>query len=531
MKITWAQLHSFFYILGLCLLAASLPLSRFGMSVAEIMLFCNWLIEGGLVAKFRRFIHNRAALVLSSLFLLHIIGLFFTSDFNYALKDLRIKVPLALLPLVFSSMPELSFKKVNVVFGIHILAVLLSSILSTWYLVHGFYIDIRAISPFVSHIRLSLNVCTAIVILVWFYRYPPIDNKHFKITALLTALWFVVFLYFLESLTGIFILLVLLVIFLIRGFLITNNKGFRWSVLVFAIIIPLFATFLVFSIVRKSIWPEKVDFSKLEKFSPRMNPYEHDSLCSFVINGHYLWIYVCKTELEEEWNKVSDIPFTGQAHNGQNLSDVLIRYMTSLGLRKDMDGFKKLNPDDFRRIENGETNALDHKSPRIVRRMRAILWEYQNYISTGDPSGHSITMRIEYWKASLGIIKQYPMGVGTGDMNRAFEDQYNKMNSELKPEWRRRSHNQFLSITVGFGIIGLIWFVFTLIYPPLITRKFSDFRFAFFFLVLLLSMLTEDTIESQDGVTYMAFFFNFLLFVSPGKNGIFVGKQQQNHNE
>lgn len=521
MKITQAQFHAFVYLLGLCILAGSIPLSRFGMSVGQLMLLGNWLVEGRIPEKLRRFVANRAAVVLSLLFLLHVAGLFYTTDFDYAIKDLRTKVPLALLPLLFSSMPVPDRKKIELITGIYILAVLLSSVLSTIYLLQGYYQDIREISPFVSHIRLSLNVCLSIILLIWYYFHPPLPGQRIKILLAGLIIWFVAFLYYLESLSGIFILFVLIVSLLIRAFQLIRSP-WRWGVLGLAAGLPVFLAIYVNLMIRNYIHTPKIEFSNLEKFTPRMNPYEHDSLNHHVVNGHYLWVYVCQPELRECWNKVSAIPYDGKTRNGQKLSDILIRYMASKGLRKDFDGFQSLTDEDIRQVENGETDASNNEGPKILGRLRAICWEIQNYKITGDPSGHSVTMRIEYWKASLGIIRQAPMGVGTGDMNEAFREQYKRMNSELKPEWQRRSHNQFLSVTVGFGIIGLLIFLFCLLYPPLHLKAFRDFRFAYFFLIFILSMLVEDTIESQDGVTFAAFFFCFLLFLSPGKKTTFV---------
>ncbi|MCX6272441.1 MAG: O-antigen ligase family protein [Bacteroidetes bacterium] len=128
-------------------------------------------------------------------------------------------------------------------------------------------------------------------------------------------------------------------------------------------------------------------------------------------------------------------------------------------------------------------------------------------------------MRLDYWKASMALIQKHLItGVGTGDMNRVFDQYYNEINSKLKPEWRRRSHNQFLSITVGFGILGLTWFLFSLIYPPVVLKKLSNFLFGSFFLLVFMSMIPEDTIESQEGVTFVAFFFSFLLFANEEKS-------------
>ena len=94
------------------------------------------------------------------------------------------------------------------------------------------------------------------------------------------------------------------------------------------------------------------------------------------------------------------------------------------------------------------------------------------------------------------------------------------MNSKLTPDKRWRSHNQFLSVFVGFGIVGLAWFLFALIYPALKLRGFSDYFFLVFMIIALLSMMTEDTLESQMGVTFFTFFYCFFLFGRKGYDRI-----------
>ena len=104
---------------ALILLVVSIPLSEFGMSVAQFLLLGLWVFEGiskksaitasghetgllsrigaNLICKFRMLLNNPAAMVVISLYFLHIIGTLYSSDINYALKDLRIKLPLLAL--------------------------------------------------------------------------------------------------------------------------------------------------------------------------------------------------------------------------------------------------------------------------------------------------------------------------------------------------------------------------------------------------------------------------------------------------
>jgi O-antigen ligase len=121
--------------------------------------------------------------------------------------------------------------------------------------------------------------------------------------------------------------------------------------------------------------------------------------------------------------------------------------------------------------------------------------------------------RLEFWKASGNIIRQNLWtGVGTGDLEQAFQEEYTRSGSLLEKEFRWRSHNQFLAIFSTFGIIGLAWFLFSLIFPAARLSKFHDYYFLSFFIIVMLSMLTEDTLETQAGVTFFAFFNSFYLF-------------------
>ena len=145
-----------------------------------------------------------------------------------------------------------------------------------------------------------------------------------------------------------------------------------------------------------------------------------------------------------------------------------------------------------------------------------MLWEIHNLQLGGDPSGHSAAQRFEFWKAAIGIIKDHGWtGVGTGDLPEAFRNQYQKMDSPLSEKWRLRSHNQYLSFAVAFGIPGLLWFLATLLMPLISKIRSRNFLYASFAIAAMVSMITEDTLETQAGVTFFALFNSLFLFVNP----------------
>ena len=147
-------------------------------------------------------------------------------------------------------------------------------------------------------------------------------------------------------------------------------------------------------------------------------------------------------------------------------------------------------------------------------RLKMIAWELHMYHMYNNPNGHSVTMRMEFWKTAWLIIEKHKWkGVGTGDVKRAFNRMYVISNSPLREEWRLRAHNQFLSIGVAFGIPAMIWFIVSLFLPCIMLKKQNDFLYVSFFIVAFLSMFTEDTLETQAGVTFFALFNCLYLFL------------------
>jgi O-antigen ligase len=149
----------------------------------------------------------------------------------------------------------------------------------------------------------------------------------------------------------------------------------------------------------------------------------------------------------------------------------------------------------------------------IKSRLQQILWEVDQFMRYGSASGHSVTQRLEFWRAATRIVSEnILMGVGTGDMPTAYEREYRLMNSRLDKAHRLRAHNQFLAIFVAFGFFGFVYFLIVLFYPVFSSRIKTEMLFSAFFLISFLSMLSEDTLETQAGVTFFSFFF--VLFLS-----------------
>ena len=111
-------------------------------------------------------------------------------------------------------------------------------------------------------------------------------------------------------------------------------------------------------------------------------------------------------------------------------------------------------------------------------------------------------------------IRTHPwFGVGTGDVKDAFQQVLQETESPIDGILVR-SHNQYISFCMAFGIIGLTVILFSLLYPPFATQK-KTMLYGIFLLIMLISMLTDDSLERQDGVSLFAIFNNLFLFLLP----------------
>lgn len=226
-------------------------------------------------------------------------------------------------------------------------------------------------------------------------------------------------------------------------------------------------------------------------------------------------VNVSDIELSQQWPLRSRLSYLGKDRKGNNLRYTLLRYLASKKLTKDSVGLASLSLDDIKNVENGITNYKYHINSGLSAKWRELVWEYKKYKRKENPSGHTFTMRLEFWKTASYIIYEHPyFGVGTGDIQDSFNEMYIKTNSKLDPIWRLRCHNQYLAIGVAYGFVGLLLFAFYLLYPAIVLRKELHYLYWSFYLIALLSFITEDTLETQSGVTFFIFFQTLFLWLA-----------------
>lgn len=510
------EFHRYVFLAGTVLIAVAFPFSPFLLSLGIFIIAGNWIFEFNYKSKLKLLKERPGIILFMAIYLIHVIWLLNSKNFDYALHDLKIKLPLLILPLIYGTTNPLNRSEIKLLLHFFLASMLIATFLSIAILMELtpiVPIDNRSLSPFISHIRLALLMVFSAYILISFLicnrplQYLPASAY------LVFLVWLLFYILFFSAMTGLVIALVTAPVALIYWLNSKENPRYRqWAVSVILSLTILSLLYMGAAYLRFS-HRETVVEEKLDKFTVNGNPYDHYTDNIDYENSQRVWLYVCDKELRSEWNKRSNYSYDGKDSKGQSIRPTLIRYMTSLSLRKDSADFSKLTNDDIKLIEEGFTNHIYKNKLALYPRVYQLYWEIENYLNYGNPSGHSFTQRIEYVKNAFRVIKrQFWFGTGTGDVNDEIKSQYKQDNSVIDEKWQFRTHNQFITtfLTLGFfGSVVLVVF-FYLIFKWEV--KNIDFIALSFLTISFLSMLNEDTLETQAGVSFFAFFFSVLIF-------------------
>lgn len=505
------------YFSLLLLLAVSLPLSIFATSVIQFLLLITWGIEGGYRGKWRRLRQNQAFWIYLVFYGVHLLGMVWSSDIHYGLKDLKIKLPLLVIPFIIVSSEALSLKQIRYILTAFIAGNVIGSLASLLALLNMIPSDMdsyRNASLFINHIRFSLMVVLSIMFSAYMlFRKEPGESKFLRVMYLFALLWLPVFLVILRSLSGIVIIVIValsLSFFLVRT---VPDRAGRFMLTVLIITIPLFLIIYVGSAIDRFYSFEEIDPAELDSLTVQGNKYIHYPEKRETENGNFVWINVCPKELEQEWSKVSDYDYKGKADNGDFIRFTLIRYLTSKGLRKDAAGVRQLDSTDISAIESGIANHIYLNRFKLYPRIYEVIWEFDRYSLGFSPNDKSLVQRYYYLKAGVSIASGNLLyGVGTGDVRQAFERFYEESDSPLRLERRRRAHNQYLTLAVAFGIPGLLACLLALVIPVFMKDRWRSYMTLVFLLTMALSMLDEDTLENTPGAVMFGLFYALFVF-------------------
>ncbi len=545
--ITRRNIHHGIYLASLCLIAIFLPSSRYMLTVSEIILAVNWVAEGSFRTRFRRLSSDRAAIAFILIYVLSVVGVIWSEDPGYAFRhDLLHRLPTLFMPLIVATSALPGRRMIRVILLLFISSVLVVSFIGFFSRLTEPAASFRDASPFMPGVYFGLMVIIAAFQLPLLASANTGDgpmpgktqmrdrvdvgegllsapddavnlplpewmitgSRKFFIVSLVISAWLIFFLFFLRTLSGIAsfaaALICLTVVFAAR------SHRFLPKILLPAglIILTALTAGPMVTIWKQTHAETPVDFSSLDSLTGRGNPYQHDTLNIIRENGNLVYLYIADGELREAWNTRSSLDYDGESLAGEELRATLFRYMSSLGLRKDAEGFMRLTDKDIAAVAGGITNHLNLNRPGFyVRAYEEMMSLYLYYESSRQMTEWgSLTKRIDLWRASWVAFSERPiLGWGTGSILPAVEHGLKKNGSTLSG-LNMKPHSQYLHMLVTLGVAGVI--ITVLLYAFFVVKRQAhrSLMFILFLTLFLVSFLGNNTLESQPGQDLFVFF-------------------------
>ena len=390
---TRKEVASWLIKIGCILFCVSLPLSLQLNNLSIGLIVLGWLIEGDLREKIKT-IPGSFLFLPIGFYLLHVVGLLYSTNITYGLKDLETKAAILLLPLTLGTTQLIDRNIIRLILKVFILTNLtvclyclaLASIkfvetgVTNYFYYHSLTegIDLHAIY-FAVYLGFSI-----LIILYFNYLQSDLFNKWIS---LLLMFFFMVYIALLSALNVMFILPLLMLFILSKRLL--HNRSIFFRALIFA------SAFVAFILVAYAL------------------PYTRMKL-----------------------------------HN-------LGRLEYSMG-------------------------DQDYK------------WG-------------SLSIRLAKWECGWAVVqKNWMLGVGTGDGQAALMESYREKGFSEGLRNNYNTHNQYLETWIMLGLPGLI-LLLLMLWP-----WHRDALWVCFLILIFISFLTENMLDTQKGVVFFSFFYALL---------------------
>ncbi|MCU0377314.1 MAG: O-antigen ligase family protein [Bacteroidales bacterium] len=507
--------HQTIHFTGLILAAFFMPLSVWLLSAVTITLAINWIAGGEFRAKLRILSGRTAVLMLLSLFAMYLLWLINTKHLAGGMDELRLKLPLLAFPVIIGTTTGYTMTQVRTLLLSFITGCIISA--GIGFLALGGLLpvelnDSRDLAVTIPSIRLSLLLSFAIFTAAWLSLDSNTGGIILRVALAAAATAMAFFLFRLLSVTGIIIFTVLLGG---TGLYLLLARRMHIAGLIFAAVAAaiIFATFMLMSDTWRSLHqPDNPDINRPLEKTLSGNSYVHYHEESLLENGYLVWVNVCEEELEEEWSRRSKLSYEGTDMEGNELRTTIIRYISFLGMTKDSVAVAALTSDDIRNIERGFANPLYARTGSPRAKAYEIAWQIDRAMKGANPSGHSVTQRPEFYRASLGLIRRNPwFGTGTGDVITDLKEEYRIINTRLTENYRKLPHNQYLGFAIVFGIPGMVIALALMLIPWIRSPNSSFYPFVVFISIIFMSMFNDDTFHSSIGTAFFSYFYTLLL--------------------
>jgi O-antigen ligase len=117
----------------------------------------------------------------------------------------------------------------------------------------------------------------------------------------------------------------------------------------------------------------------------------------------------------------------------------------------------------------------------------------------------SVAMRQISWESAWEVLLHNPMGVGTGDAEKALVNEYIRRNENSAATKKLNAHNQILQLGVEFGWLGILLLLGLFVFLCRAAYQQKQWIMCAILGVFFLNCLVESMMEVQAGIVFFAY--------------------------
>lgn len=165
---------------------------------------------------------------------------------------------------------------------------------------------------------------------------------------------------------------------------------------------------------------------------------------------------------------------------------------------------------------------IDSFKTRYISELKVDLTGHVKIIENTEP-------RLARWNGIIELIKRSPIiGYGSGSEIKLLKEKYFEKglyNSYLN---EFNAHNEYLSILIKTGVIGLILFLYILYFGFASAIRSRDALFLSFMIIITVVSLSENILDLNKGIFFYAFFFALFLWKEGREPEKITGQERLN---
>jgi len=147
--------------------------------------------------------------------------------------------------------------------------------------------------------------------------------------------------------------------------------------------------------------------------------------------------------------------------------------------------------------------------PSFQNKLTYMHYDLKKYYA-GEGEQYSDSGRLTSLKVGWELFKNAPVfGVGSGNIKKEVHQIYQKKYPDyVKPIL---PHNQFLFVLAGSGLFGFLFFILAVFIPFFHNKNYRHFFFLGLYLIFLMALILEHTLENAEGVGIFSLFILLML--------------------